>query len=236
MGANICYGNNDQQVIANPIHLLLNVRRSSVRLHQTEHPKDDSKMIHRLKFTYDSMCTCSLKLDIYANIHNLNSSNLNSREPAKKLYRAQKLKGEINLKFVEESPILDMQEIMNTIRRQNINVTHDQKTSVSGFYIVILLYRVTPEGRSDPGYQEQITYVQIEQMNEGLSKTDNWNIVSVRQVCSVGKIQFLLQDIYGIENKKQLNKEKLGYEKNANNPTGGGEDEDTNCVVCLSEP
>ena len=123
--ANINYGNNDQQVIANPIHLLLNVRRSSVRLHQTKHPKDDSKMIHRLKFTYDAMCTCSLKLDIYANIHNLHSSNLNSREPAKKLYRAQKLKGEIDLKFAEESPILDMQEIMNTIRRQNINVTEN---------------------------------------------------------------------------------------------------------------
>ena len=73
-------------------------------------------------------------------------------------------------------------------------------------------------------------------MNEGLSKTDNWNIVSVRQVCSVGKIQFLLQDIYGIENKKQLNKEKLGYEKDVNNPNSAGEDEDTNCVVCLSEP
>ena len=119
----VSYSNNDQQVIATPIHLLLNVRRASVRLQQAKHPKDDSKVIHRLKFTYDSMCTCSLKLDIYANIHNLNSSNLNSREPVKKLYRAQKIKGEINMKFADESPILDMQEIMNSIRRQNISVT-----------------------------------------------------------------------------------------------------------------
>ena len=109
----------------------------------------------------------------------------------------------------------------------------NQKQAVSGFYIVILLYRVTPEGRSDPGYQEQISYVHIEQVNEGLSKTDNWNIVAVRQVCTVGKIQFLLQDIYGIENKKQLNKEKIGYEKTENN---GADDEDGSCVVCLSEP
>ena len=119
----ISYSNNDQQVIATPIHLLLNVRRASVRLQQAKHPKDNTKTIHRLKFVFDSMCTCSLKLDIYANIHNLNSSNLNSREPAKKLYRAQKLKGEINMTFSDESPILDMQEIMNTIRRQNISVT-----------------------------------------------------------------------------------------------------------------
>lgn len=229
--SSVPYSSNDQQVIATPIHLLLNVRRASVRLSQGKHAKDESRTIHKLQFTFDAMCTCSIKMDIYADIQNYNSSN---SPPAVKLYRAAKLKGEIGMKFeAEESPELEMSTIMNTLRRQNIQ----SPTGISGFYIVILLYRVLPNGRADPEYQEQITYVHIEQANEGLSKTDNWSISAVRQVCTVGKIQFLLQDIFGIENKKRLNDEKIGYEKPVEGQGAvGGDDEDGSCVVCLSEP
>jgi len=256
---NTPYTSNDSQVIVNPIHLLINIRRTSVRLV----PKIDTKTkkpipsIYKLNFIYDAMVTCSIKMDLYECLSDFNP-NMTNTQPIMKVYRTEKLKSDVAVKFenFKDSPDLDMTEIMTSLKKLGTNKEGNGSSSSSSFYLIITIYRICQEARADKNFQEQTTFIHIDQVNEGLSKTDNWVIKSVRQICQVGKIQFFLQDIYGIENKKKLNKEKTAYETGgaatanlaagipglddtagkSTNKDPQPDDEDTSCVVCLSEP
>lgn len=256
------YSSNDAQVIATPIHLLLNLRRSSCRLSPVLDSKKKAKPgKFKLNFTFDAMCTCSIKIDMYENLSDFNTA-LPNTQPLMKIYRTDKIKADIDCKFenLKDVPTLDFNEIAATCKKfsttqaapGNANAAGGGEKKSSSFYLIITIYRICPEKKNDKNFQEQVTFVHIDQTNEGLSKTDNWVIKSVRQLCQVGKLQFFLQDIYGIENKKQLNKDKSGYTQPTNMNTlaagipglatndtdtkGTVEDEDTTCVVCLSEP
>jgi len=266
------YTSNDSQDIINPIHLLLNCRRASVRLtNQRSLSGKGGGQIYHLDFIYDAMCACAVKIDVYDNTQGIEfSDNYRAGAPIKKIFKSSKLKSGTGIKFSKELENaskglkinLDITEIQETIRsrcfsastqaiskhgsvfstaRSTAPFTGSETGSIpststvtgplnlNSFFVVISLY-VPNTSKSQPNFQEQLTFVLVEQSNEGMVKQENWTIKSVRQLCTVGNFQFLLNDVYGIENKKEITNAFV-EEASLDNL-----DEDGSCVVCLSEP
>lgn len=269
------YTSNDTQDVINPIHLLLNCRRASVRLTNQRNAKGkNGGQVYNLDFIYDAMCACAVKIDVYDNTQNIEFSDAyRAGSPIKKIFKSSKLKSGIAVKFSQELANaskdknglkinLDITEIQESIRARyytqaaqsiskhgsvfstakstapftgsDTGSIPSQSTvagpvNMSSFYIVVSLY-VPNTTKSQSNFQEQLTFILVEQSNEGLVKNENWTIKSVRQLCTVGNFQFLLNDIYGIENKKEI-RNAFTEEASLDNL-----DEDGSCVVCLSDP
>jgi len=216
---------------------LVNIRKDSLRLlrARTEVSKDDvipttnnpealdnqqNPHIYNLEFTFDADCPCFVRVFYNAQEKIIDNKLVYKSEHSSEWF---KFSAGSNQQFCSTSHLIDPKFFDNIYTNRNTA----GKWSFDCIPIAIQISVENAEENSGIDGHCQVAYAAFEKVQD-----DGWSIKLLKQKQMINGVCYILQEIYGIENK--TNPKEDGNTSDGNDPYSD-EDDNTECVVCLSE-
>jgi len=216
---------------------LVNIRKDSLRLlrARTEVSKDDvipttnnpealdnqqNPHIYNLEFTFDADCPCFVRV-----FYNAQEKIVDNKLVYKSDHSSEwfKFSAGSNQQFCSTSHLIDPKFFDNIYTNRNTA----GKWSFDCIPIAIQISVENVEENSGIDGHCQVAYAVFEKVQD-----DGWSIKLLKQKQMINGVCYVLQEIYGIENKTSS---KEDGNTSDGNDHYSDDDDNTECVVCLSE-
>jgi len=211
---------------------LVNIRKDSVRLIRapySSHKQDEvistsetaisdvnsGGKLYNLEFTFDSECPCSVKVYYNASEKIVNNEVIYTSSDDKKCSDLVHFNSGINQQFCLPTHLINPSNL------------HKNKSSPKwDFENIPIVIHITVQSSSQLGHSH-IAYAVFEQAVD-----ESWTIKLLKQKQMIDGTCYLIQEIYGIENKYKSKHEDEEADSDGCLDSDG---DNTECVVCLSD-
>jgi len=223
---------------------LVNIRKDSLRLlrARTEVSKDSDNVIpttnttgtfdnqqnthiYNLEFTFDADCPCFVKV-----FYNAQEKIVDNKLVYKSDYSSEwfKFGAGSNQQFCCTSHLIDPKFFDNTYKSRNT-------LGKWSFDCIPIAIQISVENSNESCGIDghcHVAYAVFEKAQD-----DGWSIKLLKQKQMINGVCYILQEIYGIENKTSSKEDGNTSDGNENTDcySDDNDDDNTECVVCLSE-
>jgi len=217
---------------------LVNIRKDSLRLIKVpnlhsknktsvidnndgreESPDDPiSGLYYNIEFTFDADCPCLVNIFYQAQEEVVNKALVFSSKVPNECSKTMRFNAGCNQQFC-----LPTHKVLPSSLSVDVNLAEWNSKNIP------IAIQVTADCGENFAGHSHVTYATFEKLSD-----QSWTIKLVKQKQVINGVCYLLQEIYGIENKVQKTGDGASTDENTNDDIYD-DDNNSECVVCLSD-